>query len=900
MSVNRRDFVSILLASAASPSLAVAGQETQGSASADAAPAGAAAQRMPIVLSGDAAPLEKLAAGELAKYLGQRFPACEFPMTVGITPTGSSIRLGTLESSPQLSKHVAKTDLARPDSFVVTTAREGEAPVGIIVGADPRGTLFAVYALLEKLGYGFYLSYDTRPEPRQGPFTFDAWQLADEPLFGERIVFNWHNFLSGCTGWSLPDWQAWIDQAAKMRFTSVMVHAYGNNPMVSFTHNGQTKPTGFLATSARGRDWGNEHVNDVRRIVGGEKLFQGPVFGSSAGIVPIDRTVEAVRDMMKQVFAHAKSRGLGVDFALDVDTDTANPQNVIATLPEEARIAVGKYIVANPDTREGEAYYQSQVRQLLDAYPDIDRIVIWFRERGSATSPWCNLGPYGYPEAWQVEFLEWLQKHPFLGWNHQQASLFFVFNKLVKVWRRCLDKIGKRQVQLAIGNWEFWFPRTADRFLDPAVAMMCIQQPGAMGDEEIQETLRAVGAHRKVMVLPYAHDDDQGYILRSQTPPARFASWLQQSGCAGYGILHWTNRPLDIYFKSLSSQVWKQTRDQPLPETCQQLAERTFGTAAKAAGAKYLLRWITEAPLFARETGDRFMDRRSLPLTDPAEIIAGCRQRLKMLDEMPPELSPQGAQWAAYFRDGEQFTIEFFESHYAWMRSVKAAKAGEVAQARAELARSKPEAVIELYGRMASHLGATAGDKGLLISMNLRWLPYIVSQRQALGVDAIRWKFGPTEDEPLAMGQGKYTFFIDCDHHLWRTWGEKETGQPCFAKSETPEELGDAWLEAQREFSLSLRCITGEPLLKGKYNVKLLFLPWAPPAPQVIVEIELRGSKDAPLDKHVLGLGLPDDNSGLVAATFALEIDQGFLQLGVNPGAGKVRLCGVVLEPAAR
>ncbi len=900
MAVNRRDFVSFLLASAASPSLAVAGQEIPAVLSAEAAPAAMAGQKIPVILSAGAAPLEKLAAIELVKYLQKLFPACEFNVSESTAPAGSFIRLGTLENSPQLSKHVAKSDLTHPDSFVVTTAQEGQAPVGIIAGADPRGTLFAVYALLEKLGYGFYLSYDTKPEPRQGPFTFDAWQLADAPLMKERILFNWHNFLSGCSGWSLPDWRQWIDQAAKMRFTSIMVHAYGNNPMVSFTHNGRTKPTGFLATSAHGRDWGNEHVNDVRRICGGEKMFQSPVFGSSAGLVPADRTVEAARGLMKQVFAYAHSRGLGVDFALDVDTDTANPQNIIATLPEEARIAVGKYLLANPDTREGEAYYESQVRQLLEAYPQIDRLVLWFRERGSATCPWCNLGPYGFPEAWQVEFLEWLQKHPFLGWNHQQASLFFVLNKLVQVFRRCLDKLGKRQVQLAIGNWEFWFLRTADRFLRPEIAMMSIQQPGALGDEEIQETLRAVGAHRKVMVLPYAHDDDQGYILRPQTPPAGFASWLEQSGCAGYGILHWTTRPLDIYCKSLSVQVWKHTRDQPLQETCQQMAERTFGKAARAAGAKYLLRWITEAPMFARETGDRFMDRRSLPLTDAAEIIAGCHQRLKVLDEMPPELSAQDAQWVAYFRDGERFTIDFFESHYAWMRSAKSAKAGDIAQARVQLAQSKPEAVIELYARMATRLDITSGDKGLLVSMNLRWLPYIVSQRQALGVDAIRWKFQPTEDEPLAMGQGKYTFFVDSDRRLWRGWGERETGQPCFAKSDTPEDLSDACLEVQKEFALSLKCIMGEPLLKGTYNTKLLFLPVTPQAPEGSVEIELRGSANGPPVKGRLDLrSRPADHSGVVAANYSVEIDQGFLQLGVKPAAGKVRLCGVVLEPIA-
>jgi hypothetical protein len=179
-------------------------------------------------------------------------------------------------------------------------------------------------------------------------------------------------------------------------------------------------------------------------------------------------------------------------------------------------------------------------------------------------------------------------------------------------------------------------------------------------------------------------------------------------------------------------------------------------------------------------------------------------------------------------------------------------------------------------------------------------LPYIVSQRQALGVDAIRWKFQPTEDEPLAMGQGKYTFFFDRDHHLWRGWGERETGQPCFAKSDTPEDLCDAYLEVQKEFSLSLKCIMGEPLLKGKYNIQLLLLPVTQQAPEGSVELELRGSGHAPPVKDRLDLRRrPADSSGVVAADYPVEIDQGSLQLGIKPAAGKVRLCGVVLEPIA-
>jgi hypothetical protein len=624
------------------------------------------------------------------------------------------------------------------------------------------------------------------------------------------------------------------------------------------------------------------------------------VFGSPAGQVPPDATVEAATGLMRQVFEHAHRRGLKVDFAMDMDTDTANPQNIIATLPESARIRSGRYLLANPDTPEGYAYYESQVRQLLAAYPQIDRLVLWFRDPGTPTSAWCNLGRYSFPEPWQVEFLQFLEKHPYISWNDQLASLFFALNKLVVVYRKSLNSLGKEGIPLALGNWEYWFVRTADMFMSPDVGMMCIHQASALGDEDAQNTLREVGAHRKVMVLPYAQDDDQGYNGRPYPPPPHLTSWLERSGCAGYGILHWTTRPLDVYFKSLSTQVWKSSRDESLPQTCEQVAEHLFGKPARLSGGKYLVRWSTDAPMFGRETGDSFTDRRSTPLPSATEIAAGCRERLQILDQVPTPRSEEGVAWLAYFRDLEHFIMDFFASHSAWALSAKAAKAGDLREAREQIAKSKPEAVIELYAHMVSRLDVTSGDKGLLVSLNLRWLPYIVSTRQALGLDAIRWKWEPTEGEPLAMGPGKYTYFFDKDHHLWRGLGEKEIGQPCFAKSDTPEDLADAWLEIQKDVSLSLKCIMGEPLLKGTYNARLLFLPATSQAAPASVEFELRGSDHGQAIKDRIDLQEKSANaSGLIEASRTLEIGQGFLQLDLRPVTGQVRMCGVVLEPAA-
>ena len=77
--------------------------------------------------------------------------------------------------------------------------------------------------------------------------------------------------------------------------------------MVSFTFNGQTKPVGYLSTTVKGRDWATMHVNDVRRLWGGH-VFDQPVFGAQAAMVPDPERAAAARQLMQEVFDHAERR----------------------------------------------------------------------------------------------------------------------------------------------------------------------------------------------------------------------------------------------------------------------------------------------------------------------------------------------------------------------------------------------------------------------------------------------------------------------------------------------------------------------------------------------------------------------------------------------------------------
>ncbi len=677
-----------------------------------------------VTLPKDATPPQMLAASELVSYLSKIYPDERFTTAAGT-------------SAAAVVEFVYKPGSAEGYEIRRTTR-------GAVIASGPRGALPAVYALLEKLGCGFYLSSETLPPPRRGGISFEDWELHDEPVFADRIVFDWHNFLSSASTWEFEDWQSYIDHSARMRFNGLMVHAYGNNPMFTFQFGGKQKPIGYLATTRAGRDWGTQHVNDVRRLIGGDH-FSDPVFGASIAKVPEPERVPAARALMQRVFDHAASRGLGITFALDVDTLSANPQELIAALSPSARITSGNYHLANPDTPEGYAYYRAQVEQLFAAYPQITRLAIWFRNNAT---PWTEIKLDEFPPSWKGEF----------SGEPVDASMFAI-GKLVTVYGRALKETGHANVALAAGSWRLTFLKSADRYLPREAELMPLDWSTVFDTAAGQRALREVRSGRRLIPIVWAHHDDRTYIGRPYTPYVNFSSLVQSAGGSGFGIIHWTTRPLDLYFKSTVTQAWQATVNQPLETTCDEMALRLFGAPGREKGRDYLFSFVTEGPMFGRETTDQFMD---IPLADPAAHIQRSRARLALLDQIP------AGPLRDYFRHYESFLLAFFETQIAFERATAALKAGDYTKLRTELAATHPEDVIRKYVLAAKTGGPTGGEKAIVVSLNLRWLPYFVSLRQAAGLEPVRYLAGKVEVEPLAQGAGHNTFHVDEEGRMWK------------------------------------------------------------------------------------------------------------------------------------
>lgn len=864
-----------------------------------------------IVLSEKASELEIFAADELKRYLSIIYPNRQFPRVSALPDKQPAILLGTLKSFPELKEFIQENDLKKPDSFVVTRTKPKGEFLGIVAGADPRGTLYGVYALLEELGFGFYLSYETKPEPRMDAFDLTPWDLKDEPVVSERFALNWHNFLSGCSAWNLEDWQKWISQLSKMRFNAIMVHAYGNNPMESFSFNGETKPVGTLTTSQTGREWGTEHVNDVRRLFGGKEIFQGPVFGSSAALVPGSQRITAATDLMQKTFTFAEKRGMQVHFALDIDTLSSNPQNVINTIPSSARLTVQGSQLANPDTPEGYAYYEARIRSLLATYPQIDQIALWFRRGTDASlgSVWRTIQVKDFPAVWKDEYQKILNGHAEIA-NDPESPSLFAMAKIAQATRKALDAMNRKDVSLSAGSWGFDFLLAASVFFPQDVTLIPLDSDANIAAPEILQKVAAVSQRHPVSPIVWAHHDDRAYMGRPFIPFTNYGTCLTKNRFTRLGILHWTTRPLDLYFKNLSKQVWKRTLDEYLRQTCMDMAQRTFGPQYRQSLGDYLDQWMRNAPQFGRETTDALIDR---PLPNPEMVIDGCKKRLALLASIDARsMMPDNRKWFLYYKWLEDFTLQFYQNQSALDRGKEHLRKMRIFQANTILEELSPEKTLKTYAQLCQFGdGITPGEKGLLVSLNLRWYPYFMGYRQSLREEAIRINYQPVDIDSLAQAPGKNTFFIDGEGKWWLGQGREETGLETF-KIETPvsaaspwmQEIGQTGILARQKTRLHLLPFAQSRMPSGSYQVHLFLVePAYSKIGERVFNVAMwedskENFKSVPLVKEKIDIvqraGQPNH---VIQLVYPIDLQHDALVIELDPVRDAAILCGVMLEP---
>ncbi len=876
-----------------------------------------------IVVPYNQSRVERTAAGELQKYLSLLYPGDDFTITREM-PSGNRkiILIGTVQNLEEYKELLPVVLPDETESFSIHKSQLNNREAGVIVGYDNAGTLYAVYALLEKLGCGFYLSYETVPEENK-QFSFSDWDIIDSPEYPVRMVFNWHNFLSGISTWNLEDWNQWIEQSAKMRYNTIVVHAYGNNPMLPFEFNGQEKEVGYLANTEKGQDWGTNHTNDVRRLYGAKAFFADSIFGAEASKVPDKQRIEAAVQLAQNAFNKADQYAMDVAFAFDIGTGTSVPKNLVNTLPEHAKVKTVGTWYPNPETDEGYEYFKAQTEQIMGMYPQIDYFIPWVRYMWQDTSAnWMRVEQF--PELWEKEFNTVMAEEAMED-NSFTRSIFFI-GKICTAYRKALDELGYEQVKLGTGTWNWHSFTTMDKFLPGEVEFFPLDWNMDFQTDFAVNTLTSMDPGRKVYPIVWAHHDDHRYIGKPYTPYENFADMLVERNSAGFGIIHWTSRPLDIYFKSLSQQVWENTLNEPLKETVEQFAKKTF-TSNAPVFRNYIYEWITKAAMFGRETSEYFYDMKDTeqrlkrfqlekygnPLDYPENAVKEAQKRLLILDTIDAlNLTQQGKEWYRYFYGFENFVISFNRNQKYLIDAFDLIEQEEYTKAKEILSKADPEETIRLFSEFSSQGYITQGEKGLIVSLNLRWLPDFYVFMQKLRMMPVRYNFAPTFHEHLAgSSRGKYTFFFTEEKTVWRSMGDEETGQEVKIMDDVSQENEIAAAGIRTENSFELEAGIWRPLRRleewqdnslspGKYELELIvYDPEITQANNSIYELQLvdrNGKQVAGAKVDVFNESNHENNPGHLKFPFTVEQGEK-LSLKFIPVKGKIIVNGLVIHP---
>ena len=578
----------------------------------------------------------------------------------------------------------------------------------------------------------------------------------------------------------------------------------------------------------------------------------------------------------------------------------------------------GDFWLPNPDTPEGHAFYKAQAAGLLESYPHVDGLILWFRRH---STPWLELKVEDLPPKWREDYAAAIRQTPEAKDMWHSVGLFAI-GKIVRANQKALRELGRTDVSVGLGTWAFMFLPAADRFMPRDVCLYGLDYAVLGGKSQYAAPDRRafvaeVARHRDVVPIAWAHHDDGNYVGPPYVPFERFHDCLGEMKCgaSGFGIIHWTTRPLDVYFKNMANQVWQLRKNEPVEVTCRRMASDVFGPEHAEALGEYLRQWLTELPRIGRETSDHFIDRQ---LPGIKQLGPDHRRRMARLGSVDPAtLSPEARRLVAYFRGLEHFILDVCRNENSLRRAAEAYGEGQIETARRALGKCDPRATIERYAKTSQLGGGNRGEQGLVVSLNTRWATHYDRLGQQLGIEPIRYNFAPTSHDHLAQVRGTATYYVDAKRNTWMVKGEEEIGTPAYGdlagrvEEDSPSEATDTWevlqsgVESGRPIQFEVlpymdRAGQGR-IAAGRYRLTLLFGRPEGVGPgshvfDVVVSIDDHQEPiTRRIDLHRKTAGGPETWSEAFDLVLAKP---GPIKVKLTPAQGKALISGLVLEPS--
>lgn len=266
--------------------------------------------------------------------------------------------------------------------FVLKTVRSGSKTTVVAAGATPQATTYAVYALAEQYGAGFYLGGDALPRETK-PFYVPDLDVISKPAIQVRGVLPWYNFFNSPTAWNIEDYRFFIDQLAKSRNNFLGFHSYDYEPFCAYRNREGKLTAGAPLNNTSQPTWGSVSMKTSEFAFGTGAYFAKDYFGAdcSMGYKTPDEGILSAQRLLAEAFRYAKARGVRTCIGFEATGDPTDPGDL-----DE---------------------FELRIKHVLRAYPTVDYVWIWETEgkgvRGwNAPRPRTDFG--AYCRRWQEQF----------------------------------------------------------------------------------------------------------------------------------------------------------------------------------------------------------------------------------------------------------------------------------------------------------------------------------------------------------------------------------------------------------------------------------------------------------------------------------------------------------------
>ncbi|MFH1572850.1 MAG: alpha-glucuronidase family glycosyl hydrolase, partial [Acidobacteriota bacterium] len=369
-------------------------------------------------------------AGEIKRYVKQ-LSGAELPVVESDElPTGKSLLvLGSPKTNPLVAaaqeKGLVDFTGLKPEGLILKTVKLEGRPAVIVGGNDEASTMYAVYALLERLGIVFQLTNDIIPQ-KKPDLAMPALDVRMEPVLKYRGMHCCHG-LRWYMG--LEDFRRHIDQLAKLKMNCLQFYfGIGGSPWLEFSYKGKKteilypRESGYLAWGGKNMLDTSGTANDVRV---GRECFPTEYLGAPefAHVQTQEQAYRTAREFLREVIRYAHSRKIQVWLMMGeiprvpanmVPPDVKTPLNLFYC----GRLLPG----GHPDL---VPIWEAAVTSLLESYPEADAIGFWCSEHSArADDPETQRMLAEYPEARKL--IPALEEITRLGNTHaagQQGSM---------------------------------------------------------------------------------------------------------------------------------------------------------------------------------------------------------------------------------------------------------------------------------------------------------------------------------------------------------------------------------------------------------------------------------------------------------------------------------------------